>query len=106
MKNSSKLLFGMAMVSAMTLATANVTFAAKPKTSSSKDVNAEKIKLVNDTDKKINIHTGTGSVTLNPRGGSTSFTCDPGKSIKADGKEIFKVTEQMCGQTIKLSAYL
>jgi hypothetical protein len=66
----------------------------------------DKIKLVNDTDKKISIHTGTGSVTLNPGGGSTSFSCTIGKSIKADGKEIFKVTEKMCGETIKPSSYL
>lgn len=65
-----------------------------------------KVKLVNDTDKKVNIHTGNGSVTLNPGGGSTSFSCTVGKSIKADGKEIFKVTEKMCGETIKLSSYL
>lgn len=65
----------------------------------------EKIKLVNDTDEKLKVHTGTGSVSLNP-GGSTSISCDAGKVIKVNGKEVFKVTEEMCGKTIKLSKYL
>ncbi len=65
-----------------------------------------KITLINDSPNAIKVHTGTGEVTLNPRGGKTSFSCDPGKSIKFDGKVAFKVTEEMCGQTIKLSTYL
>lgn len=104
MKYTNKFLIGIAIISSFSLASTRIAIAAKA--ISSKEVNAEKIKLVNDTEKKVNVHTGTGSVTLNPRGGSTSFTCNPGKAIKADGKEIFKVTEKMCGQTIKLSSYL
>lgn len=87
-------------------ASTQIGVAKNPNASKSIASSNDKIKLVNDTDKKINIHTGTGSVTLNPGGGSTSFSCTIGKSIKADGKEIFKVTEKMCGETIKLSSYL
>jgi RNase P/RNase MRP subunit p29 len=64
------------------------------------------ITLINDTSNKLRIHTGSGETTLNPRGGKTRFTCNPGKSVKADGKVIFKVTDAMCGTTIKLSKYM
>ncbi len=64
------------------------------------------ITLINDTPNKLKIHTGTGEVTLNARGGKTSFSCNPGKTIKADGNAIFKVTAEMCGKTIKLSEYI
>jgi RNase P/RNase MRP subunit p29 len=66
----------------------------------------EKITLINDSPNKLKIHTGSGEVSLNPRGGKTSFSCNPGKSVKVDGKEIFKVSEDMCGKTIMLSKYL
>ena len=65
-----------------------------------------KLTIVNDTDTKYRIHTGFGETTLNPRGGKTTVTCSPGKTVKADGKAIFKVTDDMCGETIKLSEYL
>lgn len=65
-----------------------------------------KLTILNDTDTKYRIHTGFGETTLNPRGGKTSVTCSPGKTVKADGKAIFKVTDDMCGETIKLSDYL
>ena len=65
-----------------------------------------KITLINDTSEKVSVHTGSGSVTLNPRGGKTSFSCNVGKSVKADGKVIFKIDSDMCGKTIKLSEYL
>jgi RNase P/RNase MRP subunit p29 len=64
------------------------------------------ITLLNDTGNKLSVHTGTGTTSLNANGGKTSFSCKVGKSIKVDGKEIFKVTEKMCGETVKLSAYL
>lgn len=66
----------------------------------------ESITLINDTPNKLKIHTGTGEVTLNARGGRTSFSCTVGKTIKADGAVIFKVSEDMCGKTIKLSEYI
>lgn len=66
----------------------------------------DNITLLNDTDNKLSVHTGTGSVTLNARGGKTSFSCKVGKSIKVEGKEVFKVKETMCGETVKLSTYL
>ncbi len=64
------------------------------------------ITLINDTPNQLKIHTGSGEVTLNARGGRTSFSCNIGKSVKADGKVIFKVTAELCGKTIKLSEYL
>ena len=106
MKKTNKLLFGFALIASITFVATKVAKATPPKTNSTYAISNGTIKLVNDTDKKLKIHTGTGSVTLNPGGGSTSFTCTPGKSIKADGKEIFKVTDKMCGETIKLSKYL
>jgi hypothetical protein len=68
------------------------------------------LKLINDTDGEVSIHTGTGFVTLN-KGGSTSITCEEGKEIRmADkgkkGDVIFTVESSMCGKTIKLSAYM
>jgi RNase P/RNase MRP subunit p29 len=66
----------------------------------------ENITLINDTPNKLKIHTGSGEVSLNPRGGKTSFSCNPGKTVKADGNVIFKVSEDMCGKTIKLSEYI
>ncbi|MES2480021.1 MAG: hypothetical protein V4561_13115 [Bacteroidota bacterium] len=66
----------------------------------------DNITLINDTPNKLKIHTGTGEVTLNARGGRTSFSCSVGKTVKADGTVIFKVSEDMCGKTIKLSEYI
>ena len=71
---------------------------------------AANLKLINDTGSKISIHTGSGFVTLD-KGGSTSFTCKPGKVVsKADsGKkkgEIFKVESKHCGKTVKLSSVM
>jgi hypothetical protein len=68
-------------------------------------------KLVNDTKEKIRIHTGTGVVTLNNGGGSTSIRCDSNAKIHTapNGTKkdfIFQVDESMCDKTIKLSAYL
>lgn len=64
------------------------------------------ITLLNDTGNKLSVHTSTGTTSLNANGGKTSFSCKVGKSIKVEGKEVFKVTEKMCGETVKLSAYL
>ncbi len=66
--------------------------------------------LVNDTKEKVSIHTGSGFVSLN-KGSKTSITCNSGKEVRwADsGKKkdvIFKITDAMCGKTIKLSEYL
>ena len=64
------------------------------------------ITLLNDTGNKLSVHTGTGTTSLNANGGKTSFSYKLGKSIKVEGKEIFKVTKKMCGETVKLSTYL
>ncbi len=62
--------------------------------------------ILNDTDEKVKIHTGYGTTTLNPRGGRTSVSCEPGKKVKIDGKVIYEVSDDMCGETVKLSDYL
>lgn len=63
--------------------------------------------LINDTKDKVSIHTGTGFVSLN-KGAKTSISCAAGKEVRwADsgkkGDIIFKITEDMCGKTLKLS---
>jgi hypothetical protein len=68
-------------------------------------------KLVNDTKNDIRIHTGSGVVTLNHGGGSTSIKCNTNAKIHTapNGSKkdfIFQVDESMCDKTIKLSAYL
>ena len=71
---------------------------------------AANVKLINDTKNPIRIHTGTGIVKMN-KGGSTSFTCKPGKKIYTaqNGKKktfIFKVKSNHCGKSVKLSSVM
>jgi 3-isopropylmalate dehydratase small subunit len=71
---------------------------------------AASMKVLNDTGSEVTIHTGTGHVTLQ-KGGSTSFSCDPGKKVSLSNgskptKLLFTIEESMCGKTIKLSDYL
>lgn len=69
------------------------------------------VKIVNDTDQDIRIHTGSGHVMLNHGGGSTSVECEEGRKIsysngsKATGL-IFTIDKSMCGKTVKLSTYI
>ncbi len=65
--------------------------------------------LINDSDGKITIHTGTGIVSLNT-GSKTSIGCNVGKEVcrAENGKKrdlIFKITAEMCGKTFKLSEF-
>lgn len=65
--------------------------------------------LINDTKEKVTIHTGTGIVSLN-KGSKTSIGCNVGKEVRwaNDGKKgdvIFKITNDMCGETLKLSKF-
>lgn len=65
--------------------------------------------LINDSDGKITIHTGTGIVSLN-KGSKTSIGCNVGKEVcrAENGKKrdlIFKITADMCGKTFKLSDF-
>lgn len=69
------------------------------------------VKIVNDTKQDIRIHTGQAHVMLYHGGGSTSVACEAGRKIsKSDGSKkgslIFTINSDMCGKTIKLSAYL
>ena len=71
---------------------------------------AANIKLVNDTSRSMSIHTGSGVVKMN-KGGSTSFTCKPGKKVhtaKSGMKKnfIFKIESKHCGKTVKLSSVI
>lgn len=65
-----------------------------------------KITLINDTSEKLSVHTGSGSCSLNPRGGKTSFSCNIGKNVKVNGDVIFTIDDSHCGETIELSEYL
>lgn len=67
-------------------------------------------KILNDTGKDIQIHTGSGVVEIN-KGSSTSVTCEAGREIRQankgkKGEVIFVVDDSMCGKTVKLSKYL
>lgn len=66
--------------------------------------------LINDTKEKVTIHTGTGILSLN-KGSKTSIGCNVGKEVRwaNDGKKgdvIFKITNDMCGETLKLSKFV
>jgi len=66
--------------------------------------------LINDTKEKVSIHTGSGFVSLN-KGSKTSITCKVGKEVRwaergSKKDVIFKITDDMCGKTIKLSKFL
>jgi hypothetical protein len=63
--------------------------------------------LINDTKDKVSIHTGTGFVSLN-KGSKTSIGCNIGKEVRwaesgKKGDVIFKIKDEMCGKTLKLS---
>jgi hypothetical protein len=63
--------------------------------------------LINDTKEKVSIYTGTGFVSLN-KGSKTSIDCNVGKEVRwaesgKKGDVIFKITDDMCGETLKLS---
>lgn len=69
------------------------------------------VKILNDTDNELKIHTGSGVVTLNANGGSTSISCNVGTKIYTapNGSKkdlIFEIDESMCDKTVKLSKYL
>ncbi len=66
--------------------------------------------LINDTKDKVTIHTGSGIVSLN-KGGKTSISCKVGKEVSwaengKKGKAIFKIQDNHCGQTVKLSSVM
>lgn len=63
--------------------------------------------LINDTKNKVSIYTGSGYVSLN-KGSKTSISCKVGKTVHwankgKKGDVIFKITSDMCGETVKLS---
>jgi hypothetical protein len=67
-------------------------------------------KILNDTGSKLQIHTGSGIVTLN-NGSSTSVTCNTSKKVytASSGTKdefLFKIESSMCGNTVRLSDYM
>ncbi len=69
------------------------------------------VKIVNDTKNDIRIYTGQAHVMLTRGGGSTSVSCEAGRKIYTSngskkGSLIFAIDTDMCGKTVKLSAYL
>lgn len=68
------------------------------------------LKIINDTDSDVQIHTGSGFVEIN-KTSSTSVSCEAGKviSLAEKGKKksaLFTIDEAMCGKVVKLSKYL
>ena len=68
------------------------------------------ITILNDTKESVSIHTGSGFVILN-KDSKTSVSCNVGKEVSLahkgkKTKSIFKITEDMCGSTVRLSDYL
>ena len=73
-------------------------------------VNAGSFSILNDTKGPVSIHTGSGFVTLN-KGSKTSVTCNVGKEVSygengKKGSVIFKITDSMCGETVRLPDYI
>lgn len=66
---------------------------------------ASSFKLINDTGSKVKVYTGSGYVSLN-NGSGTSISCKSSKEVKVDGKTIFKISEDLCGKTVKISSYM
>ncbi len=71
------------------------------------EVYGSSFSLINDTKSKVSIYTGSGYVTLN-KGSKTSISCKVGKTVHwaskgIKGDVIFKITSDMCGETVKLS---
>ena len=65
--------------------------------------------LLNDTKEAVSVHTGSGFVTLQ-KGSKTSISCNVGKEVSwaESGKKkgvIFKISSDMCGETVRLSDY-
>lgn len=92
----------------LTLVTATGIFASR--TAHAVAPAAASMKIINDTDNDVQIHTGSGFVEIN-KGSSTSITCEAGKVISLADKgkkkgELFTVDESMCGKVVKLSKYL
>jgi hypothetical protein len=85
-----------------------ISFTTKKVCKSSIEINiGESFSLINDTKDKVSIHTGTGFVSLN-KGSKTSIGCNIGKEVRwaesgKKGAVIFKITKDMCGETLKLS---
>ena len=71
---------------------------------------ASSFSLINDTKAKVSIYTGSGFVSLN-KGSKTSISCKVGKEVRwankgKKGAVIFKIEDNMCGKTLKLSQLL
>lgn len=63
-------------------------------------------KLINDTSSSVKLKHKGGSMTLN-KGGSTSLSCTrTGNEIYIDGKKLHTVSDDDCGETIKLSSWM
>lgn len=68
------------------------------------------VKIINDTDGDVEIHTGSGFVEIN-KTSSTSVSCEAGKEIRLankgkKGDVLFVIDDSMCGKTVKLSKYM
>lgn len=91
----------------VSLSFSSITETTETAVETTKEIYGSSFKLINDTKNKVSIYTGSGYVTLN-KGGKTSISCKVGKTVHwaSKGKKgaiIFKITNDMCGETIKLS---
>jgi predicted S18 family serine protease len=73
-------------------------------------INTASVKIINDTDADVEIHTGSGFVEIN-KTSSTSISCEAGKEIRLankgkKGDVLFVIDDSMCGKTVKLSKYM
>lgn len=73
-------------------------------------INTANVKIINDTDADVEIHTGSGFVEIN-KTSSTSVSCEAGKEIRLankgkKGDVLFVIDDSMCGKTVKLSKYM
>ena len=69
-------------------------------------ISSSSFKLINDTSSSVKVKHKGGSVTLN-KGGSTSISCTrTGNEIYIDGKKRHTVSDDDCGETIKLSSWM
>jgi len=63
------------------------------------------IKIINNTGEKVKLKLPSGSVSLN-NGGSTSISCKIGGKIYVDGSHVHTISDDDCGETIKLSQWM
>lgn len=99
-----KIIMAVALVGAFTVSFAGLGEGENPKVETA-EYKGGKLTIKNDLSKAVRVHTGFGETTMT-KGASTTVTCSPGKTVKVEGKVVFKVTSDMCGTTVNLSDHM